>query len=148
MKSANSVQEVTKFIEYCIDNSTWLTFRIGKCYIMLNYVFDSKSSIWLGGVQVEKKSRGTGEATKALKMITAAADKLRVQINLFVQPMDKVTSTEGLVTMYKRFGFIQRKYDGWLYMVRKPKQKSRARPIESLSRRLSVARIDHVVVLV
>ncbi len=81
------------------------------------------------GAIMSFKSKGEGEASKALKWLTDLADKHGVKIELAVQPI-KNAGAEGksltksqLTAWYKRNGF---KSSGGEYMLREPKKLTEA----------------------
>jgi GNAT superfamily N-acetyltransferase len=78
----------------------------------------------INGVKIElivvnPKYRGQGLAKARLQELTTLADKYGVNLYLDVAPQDKSTTEEGLVALYKQFGFV---FDG-THGVRKPLKK-------------------------
>ena len=114
--------DIQKILVELRDNKTFRSFNVGKCKLTIRYVADEKS-LYLSGVRLESKYRGTGEATKALTELMQALDALHEKIRLEVQPMDKKTNFEGLVRLYSRFGFKKirdPKAPAYYIMERKP----------------------------
>lgn len=136
---------IKSILERIRETRSFKCFSVGKCKLTVRYVADNKV-FWLEGVRLESKYRGTGEAIRALASLMEALDIMQEKIKLHVQPMDKKTTSEGLMHLYSKFGFKKIKSEsGYLTMERKPK-KAVAMSIQSLSRKLAVAGVKHVVV--
>src|SRR5690606_16354632 len=81
----------------------------------------------LGMIETSAEARGTGSATMAMNYLTAYADSLGKDIELFVAPRDRTTSEERLIDFYHKFGFRQ-KYGGIEQeMIRNPRKEASAR---------------------
>lgn len=79
-------------------------FKIGPCSITIKGL---SGRLKLVCIEVESSSRNTGAARRALSSICSAVDKLMAELYLVVQPLDDDTSFEGLIKLYKSFGFVE-----------------------------------------
>lgn len=75
--------------------------------------------VWLvTGVEVNRKYRGQGAASKLLKEVIADADRTGTPLILAVEPDGTGLGFQALVEFYQRHGFTQRDQENT--MVREP----------------------------
>lgn len=72
-------------------------------------------------IETPQEKRGQGNAKELLTQLTNLADEQRISLYLFASPRDLNTSTEGLINLYKSYGFTT--VDDFMpeEMIRKPK---------------------------
>lgn len=150
MKPEAQQSRIADALAYVLANRTHKTVIVDKCRITVNSL-DGRT-LGLIGVRLESKDRGQGNASKALARLFDEVDVLGVPVMLQVQPMDRKTTREGLVRLYSRFGFkriLGKEHKGYFMMKRMPQtlqKKDAAMALDTISSKLAIAGIDHVVV--
>jgi hypothetical protein len=82
--------------------SNWQDVKIGNS---TGSYKDMGDHISLASIRTPQKYRGQGQASNVLRHINNVADELGKPVRLLASPLDKKTTTSGLVNFYKKHGY-------------------------------------------
>lgn len=80
----------------------WHEQKVGKARLQYR-IHDGL--LHLASLRVPRAYRGSGEAKRAMEAICELADAFCLKMELAASPLDTKTSTDGLVSLYSRYGF-------------------------------------------